>query len=210
MNTTCSNIGKPTLAYVHSLETNCSMHLKFLYVGLVLITSLFRFSGASIPYLGIRYADMPQRWQRTTTAAFDPVLLLRRNSSQNVFGGGCHQFNEAPNPTESEDCFFLNVWSPDDRPVSNISCNPALGGCNLPVLFWIYGGGFQSGSAKFDQKIELNGQVIPLDNVVNGGHFADQGEQYLMIAQMRWRSAMHDFSVGGVSFFVSRHDCGHL
>ena len=40
-------------------------------------------------------------------------------------------------PAPSEDCLFLNVWSP-------ASAGP---GAKLPVMFWIYGGGFMFGSS---------------------------------------------------------------
>ena len=162
------------------------MRLKCFFIVLVLNASVIRFSEAAQFYLGIRYANQPPRWQRTSPAAFDPAALLQRNASLNVFGGGCHTFNDdPPKASQSEDCFLLNVWSP--RPLSNISCDPSLGGCNLPVLVWIYGGGFQSGSAKFD--ITLEG--VPFENVVNGGDFADQGSRIL---------EMHPFAVG----------CSHL
>src|SRR5690242_3979241 len=42
---------------------------------------------------------------------------------------------EGPAETESEDCLYLNVWT------------PALGdGGKRPVLFWCHGGGFTMGS----------------------------------------------------------------
>ena len=43
----------------------------------------------------------------------------------------------SPERAPSEDCLFLNVWSP-------ASATP---GAKLPVMFWIYGGGFVFGSS---------------------------------------------------------------
>ena len=46
---------------------------------------------------------------------------------------GAHFGAKAP---MSEDCLYLNLWIP-----------PAPAGARLPVMVWIYGGGFQNGSA---------------------------------------------------------------
>jgi para-nitrobenzyl esterase len=40
-------------------------------------------------------------------------------------------------PPPSEDCLYLNVWTPES----------AKAGAMLPVMFWIYGGGFVAGSS---------------------------------------------------------------
>ncbi|KAJ5772279.1 hypothetical protein N7520_002808 [Penicillium odoratum] len=48
-------------------------------------------------------------------------------------------FNSASNIT-SEDCLFLNVWTPTYNDTSDLTSK------NLPVYFWIYGGRFEAGS----------------------------------------------------------------
>src|SRR6185437_7232477 len=56
-------------------------------------------------------------------------------------------------PGPSEDCLYLNVFSPAkaDR------------GKKLPVMFWIHGGGYQAGSASEPRH---NGDYLPLKGVV--------------------------------------------
>jgi para-nitrobenzyl esterase len=55
-----------------------------------------------------------------------------------------------PGDPASEDCLYLNIWTPAHRP-----------GARLPVMVWIYGGGFQNGSAS--------------DPVYRGGGLARKG-----------------------------------
>ncbi len=152
------------------------------YQSLALVALLITL-GAQLPhaavteYLAVRYADNPLRWQRTTPAAFDPNALSSRPPSQNLMKNGCLQFDSPPKfpfDTPLEDCFFLNLWLPENRTVTNISCNPAAGGCNLPVLFWIYGGGFLNGAAKYPVVVS-DGSPPITPNLYNGSDFASQG-----------------------------------
>jgi carboxylesterase type B len=46
----------------------------------------------------------------------------------------------APYTTLSEDCLYLNIWTP-----AKIRQQP------LAVMVWIYGGGFETGSVEFIQ-----------------------------------------------------------
>lgn len=83
----------------------------------------------AMPPLGARRFAPPERWAAAQGAAF---------ADASHFGKRCMQ---TPTPTRpvsdmSEDCLTINVFRPAAR-----SDAP------LPVMFWVYGGGFQSGTA---------------------------------------------------------------
>ena len=67
-------------------------------------------------------------------------------------------------PGVSEDCLYLNIWTPATL---TGSARPAA---NLPVLFWIYGGGFNEGSG-----------AVP---VYNGANLAKKG---LIVVNVNYR-----------------------
>jgi carboxylesterase type B len=66
-------------------------------------------------------------WNTSTfSATRQPPACLQRNST--AYGGNGY----------SEDCLFLNVFTPQGANASN---------AYLPVFVWVYGGGFTSGAA---------------------------------------------------------------
>jgi para-nitrobenzyl esterase len=89
---------------------------------------------ATCQYLGIPYAKPPSgalRFSAPEPAASWPGV--RRSTA---FGAACMQtldlsFADA----QSEDCLFVNVWTPSPRPAQP-----------LPVMVFIYGGGFSGGA----------------------------------------------------------------
>lgn len=95
-------------------------------------------------FKGIRYAQAG-RWQA-------PVLLRSQGDvDATSFGKLCPQFDNKTSSsfnsaTMSEDCLFLNIWSP-----------PIGEGESLPVMVMIHGGGFVSGSGS--QQL-LSGEVL--------------------------------------------------
>jgi carboxylesterase type B len=88
-------------------------------------------------FLGVPFAAPPlgqQRWQAPQPPRPYPGGVLQASS----FGPPCYQGGAATAtvPAPSEDCLYLNVW----RPAGTTA------GANLPVLVYIYGGGFAGGN----------------------------------------------------------------
>ena len=88
-------------------------------------------------YKGIPFATPPVddlRWRPPQAAkSWDGVLKADQ------FGPACYQRQMQipgyPKQTISEDCLYLNIWTPAKSPDDN-----------LPVMVWIYGGAFSAGS----------------------------------------------------------------
>jgi len=107
-------------------------------------------------FLGIPYAAPPVgalRWKPP-----QPPAKWKGVREAMQYGARCMQRPVFPDMVfqdagPSEDCLFLNVFTPADAKLKN----------KLPVMFWIHGGGYQGGSASEPRH---NGDFLPLKGVV--------------------------------------------
>ncbi|KAJ5740457.1 hypothetical protein N7493_000329 [Penicillium malachiteum] len=110
----------------------------------------------SFRFLGIRYAPEAERWKYSQ---------LYEGTGDNVsaldYGSICAQSS-----TGTEDCFFLNVWTPYlPKPASQKKENLK------PVMFWIHGGAFTSGEGS--------------DPTFDGGNLASRGDVVVVTTNYR-------------------------
>ena len=92
-------------------------------------------------FKGIPFAAAPvgdNRWRQP-----QPLRSWKEVRDASKFGADCPQAGFTPgataismSPTSSEDCLFLNLWRPAN----------AMPTARLPVMVWIFGGGFVFGS----------------------------------------------------------------
>lgn len=100
-------------------------------------------------FRGIPFADIPGRFEKPKRhPGWDGVLKAKEYRKR------CLQVNLVQTDTRgSEDCLYLNIWVPHGSQVSS----------NLPVMVWIYGGGFLVGGsmgANFLDNYLYSGQEI--------------------------------------------------
>lgn len=101
-------------------------------------------------FLGIPYAAPPVgdlRWQPPQKVAAWTEVRDSRD-----FGPSCPQPRQQTGGKYSEDCLYLNVWTPAKK-----------SGQNLPVMVWIHGGAFNFGSAS---QAEYDGRNLAKKGVV--------------------------------------------
>ena len=116
--------------------------------------------GKVVAYKGIPFAAPPVedlRWKPPQPVGRWKGVLLARD-----FGPHCIQFGSWPDmvfhdPGPSEDCLTLNVWAPADaKPLKKP-------GGGLPVMVWIYGGGFATGGTSEERQ---DGQFLAHRGVI--------------------------------------------
>jgi para-nitrobenzyl esterase len=107
-------------------------------------------SGAGVRvYKGIPYAAAPVgqlRWKPPQPAKSWKGILVAKS-----FPANCPQMPVVPGP-QSEDCLGLNVWTPTHSVAAK-----------LPVMVWIYGGGFQIGASS---QSAYDGEALAAQGVV--------------------------------------------
>ncbi|WP_158915626.1 carboxylesterase/lipase family protein [Caulobacter sp. S45] len=105
-------------------------------------------------FKGIPFAAPPVGALRWRPPAAPQPWTGERDATR--FGAGCPQ-KDGPDKggpqTSSEDCLFLNVWTPAEHPA----------GASLPVMVWIHGGGWRNGHGSdpaFDGKAFVHDGVV--------------------------------------------------
>ncbi|RSL16305.1 para-nitrobenzyl esterase [Edaphobacter aggregans] len=111
--------------------------------------------GKVVAFKGVPFAAPPVgqlRWQPP-----QPAAKWKGVRSAKEFGSRCVQSSGYPDmmfhdPGQSEDCLTLNVWAPLGAKKGS-----------LPVMVWVYGGGFVSGSTSENRQ---DGQFLAHRDVV--------------------------------------------
>lgn len=112
----------------------------------------------SFRFYGIRYAPQPERFTYSV-----PYAGSNGSVSATSFGSECAQ--QGSNGTE--DCLFLNIWTPYLPAEDSKSDKSAL----KPVMFWIHGGALIGGTGN--------------DNTFDGGSAASRGDVVVVTINYR-------------------------
>ncbi|CAG8083947.1 unnamed protein product, partial [Penicillium nalgiovense] len=110
----------------------------------------------SFRFLGIRYAKQPRRWDYSQV-----YKGTGKKASALDYGSDCTQ-----GTTGSEDCLFLNVWTPYLPKSKKVQKNHLK-----PVMLWIHGGAFTGGTGS--------------DPTFDGGNLASRGDVVVVTINYR-------------------------
>lgn len=111
----------------------------------------------SFRFLGVRYAPQPRRFTYSV-----PYNGSNGTVNATAYGSACVQGSSG-----AEDCLFLNVWTPhlpksgSEERKSNLK----------PVMFWIHGGAYMTGSGS--------------DTLFDGGNMASRGDAVVVAMNYR-------------------------
>ncbi|KZT27425.1 alpha beta-hydrolase [Neolentinus lepideus HHB14362 ss-1] len=129
----------------------------------------------SFKFLGVKYAESTAGLGR-----FEPPVALQLGPSMVrtafEYGSICAQPPDADNGHlvySGEDCLQLNVFTP----VVNTGLSASAGTAKLPVMFYIHGGGLNTGdSGPFPFNMTTDGYVGPsISNMLDGTNMASYG-----------------------------------
>jgi para-nitrobenzyl esterase len=126
--------------------------------------------GAGRAYLGIPYATPPAgdlRWKPPVPAAKWSGVRKATEFGPHCMQGNVYGDMTFRDPGASEDCLSLNVWVP-----------ARAESAKLPVMVWIYGGGFAAGSTSEARQ--------------DGANLAQQG---VIVVSMNYRLGIFGFFV---------------
>ncbi|XP_075994473.1 cholinesterase-like [Genypterus blacodes] len=138
-------------------------------------------------FLGIRYGKPPIGGLRFR--APEPADEWEGVRDATKFSNSCYQLLDTtfpgfkgaemwnPNTPLSEDCLYLNVWSPQINKTQPQSSPLA------PVLVWIYGGGFTGGTSSLD---------------IYDGRFLSQSEDIVVVSM--------NYRLGALGFLALPHN----
>jgi acetyl esterase/lipase len=117
----------------------------------------------SFRFLGLKYGSIPARFEHSTYTA------PKGNFSALSYGPPCIQSSCPSPPRCSEDCLYLNIWTPYlPQPDQKEPTKKKKG---KAVLVWIHGGGFTSGTGS--------------DTAFDGGALASRGDVVLITLNYR-------------------------
>lgn len=111
---------------------------------------------------GVRFAPQPKRFELST------LYEGEGQASATQYGYDCIQQPMPYLGTMSEDCLFMNIWTPY---LPTKPSHPETGTKLKPVLFWIYGGGDTEGSGTDPEK--------------EGGQLASRGD--IVVVEFNYR-----------------------
>jgi para-nitrobenzyl esterase len=112
-----------------------------------------------IAYKGIPYAAPPVedlRWRAPQPIHKWKHILLARDFGQHCIQSASYPDMVFHDAGPSEDCLTLNIWTPSDAHFDKKSPG-------LPVMVWIYGGGFQTGGTSENRQ---DGQFLAHRGVI--------------------------------------------
>lgn len=139
-------------------------HIFFSYISLFLIISLYfiitnrnKVSGL-YSFLGIRFAQPPIGQQRFRRPQFK---RLEGDINATIHGLPCPQPDSAGYIVGSEDCLWLNVYTPRMPDETT----------GLAVIVWIHGGGYRYGSANQYAVNVFKNLTESIDFCLNRAHF---------------------------------------